>query len=350
MPAERARTDPRITLLGPQRQPRVAQATERLGLRGARFATITAGWRDRESEDAELTEQLGGNAVNLRLWALMQRLWEADPELAAADQRRRLQHTEMQELYLIGVEHAADAMRRVSAHTPREPRVVEQAVEDVLQVMRDLDRRHLERVTELNEAFYARYQPQHRDAVVQGRFHVGRLISGCEAIAITGGHVGVLMGALHVFNLGPALAAPAAAPGQAPALHRPIVAWGAGAMVLTEQVLLYYDHAVADSGVSEMLMEGLGLTSGIVALPSPKERLDVRNTWRMSALARRVAPARALLLDAEAEVTLTADGRLPAGARVLGQDGHPIVLEADDVAPGLTSPATATNGSGVDPA
>ncbi len=341
MPADDPLADPRITLLGPQREPRVPKVAERLGLRGRRFAMITAGWRDRESEDELLSDLLGGNTVNLRLWDLMQQVWENDPELAEGDRRRRLVHTEMQELYLIGLEQAAEAIRRVRDHTPRDERVVEMAVEDVLEVMRGLDARHLERVADLTSSFYARYQPQHRDAVVEGRFLVGRAIAGCEAIAITGGHVGVLMGALHLFNLAPALAAPPAdtpaedgaedPDGGTPVLLRPVLAWGAGAMALTERVLLFYDHAVSSPPVSELLMNGLGLTRGLVALPSPRERLDIRNPGRMAVLARRAAPRHPLLLDEAAEVTLTAQGRLPAGARILDRDGTPTTYEPAEV-------------------
>lgn len=341
MPADDPFADPRITLLGPQREPRVPRVAERLGLRGRRFATITAGWRDREGDDDLLSELLGGNTVNLRLWSLMQQVWEHDPELAEGDRRRRLVHTEMQELYLIGLEQAATAIRRIREHTPRDERVVDMAVEDVLEVMRRMDARHLERVADLNHSFYARYEPQHRDAVVEGRFLVGRAIADCEAIAVTGGHVGVLMGALHLFNLAPALASPRppAPEGAAdpepegpPALLRPVLAWGAGAMALTERILLFYDHAVSSPPVSELLMDGLGLTRGIVALPSAKERLDIRNPARMSVLARRAAPARALLLDPQTDVTLTERGELPAGARVLGLDGTATTHEPEPAA------------------
>ncbi len=331
MPADDPLADPRITLLGPQREPQVTRVAERLGLHGRRFAMVTAGWQDREEDDELLSHLLGGSTVNLRLWSLMQQVWEHDPELAEGDRQRRLVHTEMQELYLIALEQAAEAIRRIREHTPRDQHVVDLAVHDTLEIMRDLDARHLERVADLTLTFYDRYQPQHRDAVVEGRFRVGHAIADCEAIAIAGGHVGVLMGALHLFNLAPALAAPREAPLDAadggdqapapPALLRPVLAWGAGAMTLTERVLLFHDHAVSSPPVSELLMEGLGLTQGLVALPSAKERLDIRNPHRMAVLARRAAPACALLLDQRVDVTLTAGGGIPAGAPVLAADG-----------------------------
>lgn len=324
--------EPRITFLGPQRNPRLDQVVRGLGLQGKKFATITAGWRDRESDDALLTEQLG-QAVNLRLWQRLQRIWERDPELAAADRKRRLILTEMQELYLIGLEQAAEGIYRLLRHTPRSERVQQLAVQDACEIMRGMDQRHLDRVAEVHADFYERFQPEHRDAVLQARFRVGELISGCDAVVIPGGHVGVLLGSLHLLNLAPALANPAQSTPEhsdpAPILHRPIIAWGAGAMALTERVVLFYDHAVARPGVAELLMEGLGLTRGVVALPSPRQRLEMKNEIRLQSLSRRCAPSACLLLEDHSEVTLTAAGLAPVGARVIDHDGQLVTLQED---------------------
>lgn len=323
MPAEGSA--PRITLLGPQRRPRLKSVISGLGLAGAHFTTITTGWRDRESEDAVLVEELGGRTTNLRLWSLMQQLWEIDPELERADIERRAVLGEMQELYLIGLEQAAEAMQRLTRQAPRNPGVQEMAVQDALDIMRQMDAAHLRRVEELHQEFYDRWQPQHRDAVVTARFAVGRAIAATDAVVIPGGHVGVLLGALHVFNVAPALAAltqdESGAVVSTPRLHRPIIAWGAGAMALTERVLLFYDNSVVRPDVSEMLMRGLGLTRDVVALPSPRTRLDLKNQTRLRMLASRTAPAVPLLLEEHVEVTLEEDGRLPVGAPIIGPDG-----------------------------
>lgn len=326
-------TDPRITLLGPQRNPRLKQVVRSLGLRDSRFATITAGWRDREGEDDLLNELLGQQTVNLRLWALMQRLWEADPELEAADRERRLVLSEMQRLYVIGLEQAVETLYRLRAHKARAPWVKEQALADTLQVLRELDDTHVERVAEVHEVFYQRLEPHHRPAVVEARARVGGLIADCDAVVIPGGHVGVLLGALHIFNLAPAMASPAPTDGTGPRLYRPVIAWGAGAMALTERVLLFYDNSVSSPGVSEVLMDGLGLTRGLVALPSAKDRLDVKDRLRMRTLAERSAPRVPLPLDEGAMVTLTPDGRLPEGARVVGTDGSLVRHQGEETDP-----------------
>lgn len=321
MPAE-----PRITLLGPQREPRIKDVVRSLDLEGARFATITAGWRDREGEDEDLREELGQNTVNLRLWRLLQQLWEADPELAAGDRERRRVLTEMQELYVLGLQKSAEAMREIRVRESRDERVREMAIHDVLAMMHDMDERHRDRVEQVHLEFYATYQPEHRPAVVKARSLIGRRVAECEAVVIPGGHVGVLLGSLHIANLAPALAAPTPAtetdPDPAPTLYRPIIAWGAGAMALTERVLLFHDDSVVAPGVSEVLMDGLGLTRGLVALPNASQRLDVKNRPRMAVLAQRCGPRLPLLLDPGAQVTLTAHGDLPTGARVVDHEGR----------------------------
>lgn len=319
---------PRITLLGPQRHPQLDRVMASLDLDGAGVATITAGWRDREHDDALLVEQLGGRCVNLGLWQRMQQIWEADPELEQADRRRRQVLTEMQELYLIGLRHAVDALGRIRAHEPRDERVHRMALEDVLGIMRDLDERHVRRVAELHQEFYARHRPEERDAVVRGRAEVGALVDGCDVVVITGGHVGVLLGTLHMFNLAPVLAHPVEdetdPSGVHARVHRPVIAWGAGAMALTERVLLFYDDSVIAPGVAEMLMDGLGLTRGLVALPSAADRLALDDPDRMTTLVSRCHPRVPLPLDPGDRVDLTPEGRLPQGARVLGPSGHPV--------------------------
>lgn len=318
MPAE-----PRITLLGPQREPHIHEAVRSLGLEGCRFATITAGWRDREDDDAVLNGELGGKTVNLRLWRLLQQLWEADPELEAGDRERRHVLTEMQELYVIGLQKAAEAMREIWARESRDERVLQMAADDIIAIMRDMDDRHRQRVEEVHLEFYATYEPEHRPAVIQARFLVGDRIADCDAVVIPGGHVGVLLGSLHIANLAPALAAPTKPddPDAAPTLYRPIIAWGAGAMVLTERVVLFHDDSVVAPGVSEVLMDGLALTRGLTAFPNGTDRLEVKDRLRMAVLAQRCSPRLPMLLDPGAQVTLTADGEVPTGARVVDPDG-----------------------------
>ena len=76
-----------------------------------------------------------------------------------------------------------------------------------------------------------------------------------------------------------------------------VVAWSAGAMTLTERIVLFHDFAAQGPAPSEVLDTGLGVVTGIVALPHARRRLRVDDPLRMSVLERRFAPATCLRLD-----------------------------------------------------
>ncbi len=300
--------EPTVTLLGPQRNPRVDAVLRAQCLYGARIALVNPGWREREPDDGLLSSVAGGNTVNLALWHRMQEVWDADPDLAAADRRRRAQLEESQELYLLGLDHVLSAIKALHARQPRTPWVHERAVADAEQVLRDLDRIHLQRVSEIHADFYAHWPLHERLAVAQARAAIARELSDVQCVVIPGGHVGVLLGALHLFNL-------------AHHIDVPVIAWGAGAMALTDVVVLFHDRAAHGPAVAELFSRGIGMVHGVVALPSAKERLDLDNHVRMGVLARRFAPASCLLLDEHAHVEFIRGGTLPHGSPVLAADG-----------------------------
>lgn len=302
-----------ITLLGPQRTPRIEPVLASLGLTGARAAIINAGWREREPEDGLLVTITDGNAINLRLWHRMQEVWDADPEFAAADRVRRLVLEEMQDLYVVALDHVVAALRAMIDRVPRSEHVQAMAVADAEQIMREIDMRHLQRVSEVHAEFWSKWPPHERSAVQQLRQLISKELADAEVILIPGGHVGVLVGALHLFNIGPHL-------------QVPVIAWGAGAMALTDRVVLFHDRAAHGPSVSEVFTQGLGLVRETVALPAARERLELSNPERMGVLARRFAPANCLLLDERARVDILPGGGLPDTAPVLGADGRATVM------------------------
>ncbi len=312
-------TDVAITLLGPQRTPRLGQVVASLGLSEARFATINAGWREREPDDELLCSTLGGNTLNLRLWHRMQEVWDADPDLAAANHERRQMLAEMHELYLMGLDHAISAMKEIDRHTGRHPGVVELAMHDAEQIVREMDARHLDRIETAFAEFWEQWQPHERDSVARARDAVTADLTQVQAAVLTGGHVGVLMGALHLFNL-------------APALDMPLIAWGAGAMVLTDRVVLFHDRAAHGPAIAEVYGAGLGLVRDTVAFPSPRERLNLGDRLRAGMLARRFAPSTALMLESGVQVHVGYDRALPAGVPVLLADGSMGPLTRDESA------------------
>jgi hypothetical protein len=297
---------PAVTLLGPQRRPTVQQVVDDPAGDGP-VATVTAGWQEREDDDAELDELLGGRTVNLRLHQRWQSILERDREYAVAEREHRTVLDELQELYLVQLDHALRATYTVARRQDGHPRTREAALRDALDVVNTVDEHHVTRVREVHEAFYDAWRPQDRADVAEQRDEVRGVLETASALVVAGGHVGVLVRVMHLFNIGPFVPAT-------------IVAWSAGAMALTERVVLFHDRAPQGPAQTEVFDEGLGLVKQMVLLPHARRRLLVDDRTRMSVLARRFAPAHCVVLDDGSRIDLV-DGALPVDARVVGTDG-----------------------------
>ncbi len=125
--------------------------------------------------------------------------------------------------------------------------------------------------------------------------------------------MGVLAEVLHLFNVAAAL--------QSTAGGSPVIAWSAGAMALADRIVLFGDRSAHGPGHPEVFGSGLSVVRDVVLLPHAKARLLLDDAPRMAVFARRFAPARCLPLEAGTRVELSGEG-LPAGVRVLGEDGH----------------------------
>jgi len=151
--------------------------------------------------------------------------------------------------------------------------------------------------------------------IAEHRAEVAALLDGATVLVIAGGHVGVLTDALHLFNV-------------AASLRSPVVAWSAGAMALTERIVLFHDRSAHGPGHPEVYGSGLSVLHNVVPLPHARARLLLDDAPRMAVFARRFAPARCVLLENGVRIDTDGDGGCPPGTRVLGPDGHVITLEA----------------------
>ena len=122
--------------------------------------------------------------------------------------------------------------------------------------------------------------------------------------------MGVLADVLHLFNVAAALNG------------APVIAWSAGAMALTDRIVLFGDRAPQGPGHPEVYGSGLSLVRDVVLLPHARARLLLDDAARMAVLARRFGPARCVPLETGTRIDLdTGDGAAawPAGTRVLGR-------------------------------
>jgi len=303
-----------ITLLGPQPRVKLQQSFRELGPE-ATVALVTAGWQEREVDDAELREAVGLPTVNLALHQRWLAVHEEDREYAHAEREHEAALAELRRLYLVQLDHALSAAYEVARRSDARPRLRDRALTDSLRVVQLLDVQHVQRVADFQQHFYDAWRPQERASVTRQRDEIQHLLEGSSALAIAGGHVGELARVLHLFHV-------------APHLPARVVAWSAGAMALTERVVLFHDFVPHGVAQTEVYGEGIGAVRSVVALPHARRRLRVSDPIRMSLLARRFAPARCLVLDDATRVQLDDEGVLPPDARVLDLEGRIAELEA----------------------
>ncbi len=275
---------PRVILLGPQQPiPSLITAVDSLGIRG-RIAAITAGWEERELEDDELRAHLRGQSFNLRLWERTEEIFDRDPELLAGLRVRKERIARLQEVYRMRLGHAQEAVRELlSAKGFAEDLEPEQ--DDAVETVRRLDAHQVARVNEVNHWFDERYRPAERDDIVRHRTEIKRLVDQAEAIAIAGGHVGVLVTRLRLFDIA------------ALAKTKLVIAWSAGTMAIAERIVLFHDSPPQGQGKAEVFEPGLGLYPGLVPLPHARKRLRLDDPLRVMRLVRRFEPAICVPLD-----------------------------------------------------
>lgn len=309
-----------IVLLGAQRfDPTLGVTVEALDLRAGRIAVITAGWQERESEDADLAEHLGERTVNLRLHRRAEEVFQNDKELASAHRRRQSLLRHKQDFYRIRLEHALEANHVIRQRTAP-PEILAEEQEASLGAIRLLDEYHLAQCRRVHEDFEAETNLSERPWIVRHRRQLAHVLGECVAVAIAGGHVATLLNRLRLFGIRELVA------------DKPVFAWSAGAMAIAERVVLFHDSPPQGPGASEVLDRGLGLVRGVVVLPQPETRLRLNDPERVSVLARRFAPARCLAFPARAHLTVQGGAlERPSDVLWLREDGE-VAPFAGDVA------------------
>ncbi|HET9622419.1 MAG TPA: hypothetical protein VFP84_13695 [Kofleriaceae bacterium] len=306
-----------IVLCGAQHaQPSLPRVLRELGVTGA-VALVTAGWQEREGEPGVVADA-GVRTVELSLHARGEQVFADDAELAELYKARQLRLKLMQDFYRVRLEHAAQAARAVAVRSVDPDLLAEEYVAS-LAVIRHIDRAHLMRCQAVHNAFEAEVAPHRRRIVARHLEELRAAIAPTSAIVIAGGHVAVLLNRLRLFRIAEL------------AEHRPIVAWSAGAMALTERVVLFHDDPPHGQAISEVLDTGIGLARDLVVLPEPRLRLKLDDAGRVGELAGRYAPAACLALDHGAQVWVergevvrtVAAHKLEPGGQVVSQDLQP---------------------------
>lgn len=294
-------------LLGPQRFLRTAGSAVRSVAPSGTVATVTAGWRDREGDDAELDEALDGRSHNLRLFERFVDVLAKDSGFATAALAYNQGIDEAAALYTLRLQRTLDIVYAVQRRTAR-PDITDSAVVAAVQSARDVDSWYLSVVAQLQRELELTAPPEDSEVIQQHRSEIARILEDATVLAIAGGHVGQLLRCLKLFDVR-----------MPPSL--PVVAWSAGAMAITDHVVLYNDNGPEGIRGGELWDLGIGRVHRVIAMPHARRRLRLDDPARTQIFVRRFAASTCLLLDDGTRVRIEDDGRIPDGARILTAEG-----------------------------
>jgi hypothetical protein len=279
-----------IVLLGPQRPTQnLSQALATVPGDGPVVA-ITAGWRHDEGEIEALNRAIGPGAVHLPIYRWFDEAMAAAPAVAAAWRDRQAKIMELKALHRMRLHPAIEALRQVLDRVAAGSEIARPQVQWSLDHLRDLDRQFLDHSGVLQRQHPETLRPWELPEVAPYHQRITERLKGARAILVAGGHVAVLRNRLEFFGLKPQLA-------HAIGAGTSVVAWSAGAMCLTERIVLFYDDPPDGSGHPELLDSGFEMVKSVVLFPHCRERLRLDDGHRVSLLATRFAPQACIGLE-----------------------------------------------------
>jgi peptidase E len=281
-----------LHLLGPQRtSPNLPAVLHQIPGEGP-TVTITAGWRNEEGDDEALRQDIGGSGVMLPLYRWFDELTVTAPTLIEAHGAQQREIRALKQLYRLRLEPGILALRSLVAHRARHPDRGEADAEiaDAISSLVLVRERFVTRADEVRRRFAERYRPFENEHVRLRIDEIRRVLAEARAVCIAGGHVGVLRNRIEFFDFGAALE-------EAFERGTSVIGWSAGAMVLTERVVLFHDDPPVAQANAELLDRGLGLAKRLVVLPHARERLFLDDPVRVGILAARFSPIPVLGLE-----------------------------------------------------
>jgi len=301
-------------LLGPQSPAaNLRQAVDSIDAEGP-VVVITAGWRDSEGEIEELRDDIGRPVEDLMLYHRAEEIFAREPDLLEMKRERQDQLRELQGLYRIRLSPTIAAVRRLM-RARADPKLLQLEQRAAISQLRALDRHHLRRIMAIHREFDLRRAGIHIPLATAQRDALHRQVEQAGLVLIAGGHVAVLLNRIRLFRLGELLA------------QKPVIAWSAGAMSMSDRIVLFHQKAPQGKSDAEVLDAGLGIVRQRVLLPHARTRLDWNNRKRLALFSRRFAPASCCTLDNGSMIRLQ-DNRVVSatGSSVLTRTGRSKVL------------------------
>lgn len=297
-----------MVLLGPQTDyAEIRQTLDELDVTG-KVALITTGWQENELEDDALVAQLGRPTLNLALHARSEALYVEDPDYAAASSARQQRLRLMQQFYRVRLDSIDDAAHAIGVRHVDRAFHDEQLAISVAQ-FQHIDAIHLDRCQATWRAFDEAWPASARPELMRHRDEIAQIMAEASAVVISGGHIGSLLNRLRLFDVLSKLG------------DTPVVAWSAGAMVLTDCIVLAHDTPPFGKNIGQVLDVGLGFAPGVIVLPDTRHRVKTDEREAIARFVQRMAPRRCFGMNPGAKLIFKSQALVGGFADMLTDDG-----------------------------
>lgn len=313
-----------IHILGPQMpNPNVGDALAKFCPTG-NVAVISAGWRYDEGEIQALQNHIKRNVFHIPLYDWFDQLGSVEPELSGLHKKRQKYILATKKAYHIQLQSSLDSWMQIRDLHRKYPDTYDFEEKEACKYVQNVDARCIQRLFEIRRDFSSIMQPWLHESAQPLYEEIANKLAHSSALLIAGGHVAVLRNRLVFFGLEELLQ-------DFLQDGKQIFAWSAGAMCLTDRIVLYHDDPPWGKGYAEILDSGLGILPNTVFLPHASSRLNLSDPDRIERFARRFAPNVCACLENGAHLLFTPDGVEDLSAKrsafQLSVDGTKLALE-----------------------
>lgn len=314
-----------IHIMGPQEpHNNLPQALELFCPKGD-VAVISAGWRYDECELQNLQRDLGRKIRHLPLYDWFDNLGSVEPELSGLHRIRQRQILAYKKVYQINLDAAVDSWNKIQTLYRKNPSAYAEDEAAACRNVQAVDQECVDRLLRIRDDFSAISQPWQHESALPLHEQIANTLNRCSALIITGGHVAILRNRLAFFGLEELLS-------EFLLEGKQIFTWSAGAMCLTDRIVLFHDSPPWGAGRTEILDTGIGLLPRTVFIPDASNRLDLSDPQRIERFARRFAPSICVCLESGSHLIFTERGvfdhSVKRSAFQLSTDGTKLALES----------------------
>lgn len=289
------------------------------------LAVISAGWRYDECELQALQSKLGRKIRHIPLYEWFDALGSFEPELSGLHRIRQRRILDYKKVYQINLDTAMESWSSIQKLYRKDPDTYAKDEREACKHVQMVDRNCLKRLAEIKQDFESISTPWLHESALPLYEQIIQTLSRCSGLIITGGHVAILRNRLAFFGLEDLLT-------NFVLDGNHIFAWSAGAMCLTERIVLFHDDPPWGQGRTEILDTGMGLLPKTVFVPNATARLNLKDPKRIERFARRFHPSLSICLESGSHLIFTDQGVYDRSAKrstfQLSTEGTKLALES----------------------